>query len=280
MKIIESNWQAYLTLKFVDDSGTTRLVERTHSGPLRVQKPLYPEGVRICHAIVLHPPGGVVGGDQLTLSATVERDAHAVLTTPGAAKWYRANGHISRQQVSLTIESGAQLEWLPQESIFFDAADIQLSQNIQLGKDARYIGCEILCFGRTASGESFNTGRVSQRTSIVREGQLIWWEQGSIAGGSAAIQSPMSLSGNTVCATLLAVGKSLGAPLLQAIRQDVFRLTGNENDFGMSQIKSLLVARYLGSSSEIARIVMLCVWKHLRPELMGCEAVVPRIWQT
>ena len=107
MKKNDSNWQAHLALKFADDGGTTRLVERSHSGPLRVQKPLYPEGARICHAIVLHPPGGVVGGDQLSVHAGVGSGAHALLTTPGAAKWYRANGHVSRQQINLTLEPGA-----------------------------------------------------------------------------------------------------------------------------------------------------------------------------
>jgi len=280
MKKNDSNWQAHLALKFADDGGTTRLVERSHSGPLRVQKPLYPEGARICHAIVLHPPGGVVGGDQLSVHAGVGSGAHALLTTPGAAKWYRANGHVSRQQINLTLEPGARLEWLPQESIFFDAADVQLSQNIALGTDACYIGCEILCFGRTASGESFDTGRIAQRTSITREGRLIWWEQGSLTGGSAAMHSAPGLYGNTVCATLLAAGRPLPAAVLQAIRQDVSRLTGNETDFGISQLKAVLVARYLGRSSETARRVMLCVWQHARPALLDCAAVVPRSWNT
>ena len=97
-------WQATLRLRFADDHGVTRLVERTHSGPLRVQKPLYPEGDRICHAIVVHPPGGVVGGDTLQIDVEAGAGAHALLTTPGAGKWYRANGKVSRQRVSLRGE--------------------------------------------------------------------------------------------------------------------------------------------------------------------------------
>ena len=108
------NWQARLVLGFADDAGTTRLIERTHFGPLRVQKPLYPEGAHVCHAIVVHPPGGVVGGDELALVAKVGEAAHAVITTPGAAKWYKANGRTSRQDIALDIAAGARLEWLPQ----------------------------------------------------------------------------------------------------------------------------------------------------------------------
>lgn len=274
------NCQARLALGFADDAGTTRLIERSHFGPLRVQKPLYPEGAQVCHAIVVHPPGGVLGGDELAISAKVGEAAHAFITTPGAAKWYKANGKISRQDIKLDLAAGAKLEWLPQETILFDAAQLELTQSVSLARDASYIACEILCFGRTASGESFNSGKVSQRTSIRREGHLIWWEQGVLSGGSAAMLSPLGLSGKTVCATLIAAGKSLPASLLNTIRQEAGVLSDMQGDFGVTQTKSVLVARYLGDSSEIARRVMLCVWQHVRPDLIGCAAVVPRIWNT
>ncbi|MES2933675.1 MAG: urease accessory protein UreD, partial [Pseudomonadota bacterium] len=188
-----------------------------------------------------------------------------------------------RSVASLTpapMAANAKLEWLPQETIFFDAAEVQLSQSISLAKDATYIGCEILCFGRTASGESFNRGKISQRTSIRREGKLIWWEQGGLSGGSPSMRSPLGLAGKSVCATLIATGKPLSAALLNTIRHEVGDIIGDDGQFGISQLKSVLVARYLGNSSEIARRVMLCVWHHIRPELMGCAAVVPRIWNT
>ncbi|MEO7495016.1 MAG: urease accessory protein UreD, partial [Massilia sp.] len=144
-------WQASLRLRFADDGGTTRLVERSHSGPLRVQKPLYPEGARICHAIVVHPPGGVVGGDRLTIDAQAGAGTHCLLTSPGAAKWYRANGKVSRQQVRLEAGEGACVEWLPQETIFFNDAHVELDHTVDLAAGATYIGSEILCFGRRAS---------------------------------------------------------------------------------------------------------------------------------
>src|SRR3954471_15132918 len=97
------SWRASLTLGFTNDGGTTRLTERSHSGPLRVQKPLYPEGAEVCHAIVVHPPGGVVGGDQLSISAAIGENARAFITTPGAAKWYKANERVSRQSIVLDI---------------------------------------------------------------------------------------------------------------------------------------------------------------------------------
>jgi len=267
-------WQARLNLGFADDMGTTRLVERSHSGPLRVQKPLYPEGGAVCHAIVVHPPGGVVGGDELDIAAHVGARAQAFLTTPGAAKWYKANGKVSRQHVRLDVAAGAALEWLPQETIFFDQARVDLDHSITLAGDASYVGCEILCMGRRASGERFNSGRIVQRTQIRRAGKLLWWEQGAL--DPAALRSPFGLDGRSTCATLIAAGAPLPAAVLAEIRNDF----ADDMQFGASQVKGVFVARHLGDDSEAAREIMLGVWRRVRPHLLGRAAVVPRIWRT
>ncbi len=271
-----SAWRASLALGFADDGGVTRLFDNRHYGPLRVQKALYPEDARVCHAIVVHPPGGVVGGDQLSIDVGVGARAHAFLTTPGAAKWYKANGKVSRQSVRLTVGAGAALEWLPQETIFFDTANVVLEQHVELAAGASYIGCEILCMGRRGSGETFDTGTVTQRSSIRRDGRLIWWEQGAMLGGR--LDSPLALGGKTVCATLIAAGKPLPAAVLSEIRADI--AGDGEHVFGVTQTKGVLVARHLGDDSETARRLMLTVWRRLRPHLLGRAAVTPRIWQT
>ncbi|NHZ43859.1 urease accessory protein UreD [Massilia aquatica] len=268
-----SAWQATLRLRFADDGGTTRLLERAHSGPLRVQKPLYPEGARICHAIIVHPPGGVVGGDRLSVSVSAGASAHAFLTSPGAAKWYRANGKISRQDVMIDAGAGAAVEWMPQEAIFFNGAHVALEQRVELAVDASYIGCDILCLGRRASGETFDSGTITQHTQIRRGGKLLWWEQGALVGSSAAMHSPLGLSGASVCATLVGVGKPAGAALIDAVR-------ALDPHLGITQLKSVFVARYLGDDSESARRVMFGVWQLLRPHLLGCAAPLPRIWNT
>jgi len=271
-------WQASLRLRFEDDphTGTTRLTGREHRGPLRVQKALYPEGPRACHVIVVHPPGGVVGGDRLDLRLDLGAATQVLATTPGAAKWYRANGRhgerASRQDVRLHVGPGAALEWLPQETIFYDDADVVLEHEVDLAPDARYIGSEILCFGRRASGETFAGGQVRQRTRIRQGGRLVWWEQGTIHGGEA-MHSPLGLGGHSVCATLVAVGKPLPAPLLAALR-------GADPSLGLSQVKNVFVARHLGDDSEAARACLLRVWQVLRPHLLERPAQVPRIWNT
>lgn len=272
--------QAWLSLAFADDRGTTRLLDRAHYGPLRVQKALYPEHPSICHAIIVHPPGGVVGGDQLSIKASIDERAHAFLTTPGAAKWYQANGKISRQQVTLQVADGAALEWLPQETIFFDQACVALEHQVELQGDARYIGGEILCFGRTASGETFNSGRISQLTSVRRDGKLLYFEQGMLNGGSDAMRSRLGLADCTVCATLLVAGKSFSGSFLQQLRELANQLAGDQASVGATQMKSVLVLRHLGHSSELARRWMMETWQLIRPQLLGHEALVPRIWNT
>jgi urease accessory protein len=267
-------WRASLTLGFADDAGTTRLIERRHSGPLRVQKPLYPEGRAVCHAIVVHPPGGVVGGDQLALRAHVGEGGHAFLTTPGAAKWYKANGKVSRQSVHLQAGPGAAIEWLPQETIFYDHAHVELEQDIALAAGASYLGCEILCMGRRASGEGYTGGRVVQRTRIRREGKLLWWEQGALTPQGLA--SPLGLAGHSVCATLIAAG----APLPPAVLAELRAVLGEGPCASATQIKGLLVARHLGDDSEAAREIMLAAWRTLRPHLLGRAAFDPRSWRT
>jgi urease accessory protein len=268
------HWHARLSLGFANDRGTTRLIERSHVGPLRVQKPLYPEQPSVCHAIVVHPPGGVVGGDQLAIHCTVGDGAHALVTTPGAAKWYRANGHVSRQDLALSVGAGGSLEWLPQETIFYNGADVALDTAIELAADASFITSDILCFGRTASGESFDHGRVSQRLQVRRGGRLVWFEQGALVGGDDGFAGPLGLQGRTVCATLLAVGRPASAACLQALREEA------SDRFGVTQMKSVLVARYIGDSSQEARRLMHRTWRLLRPVLLDRDAITPRIWQT
>jgi urease accessory protein len=264
-------WRASLHLDFAFDAGTTRLVRRAHAGPLRVQKALYPEGPRACHVIVVHPPGGVVGGDCLEIDMRLGAGSQVLATTPGAAKWYRANGRSSSQEVRLQAGEGAALEWMPQETIFYDGACVDLEHDVELGAATPYIGSEILCFGRRAMGERFVRGQVRQRTRIRQAGRLVWHEQGLL--DAAGLASPLGLQGKSVCATLLAVGKPLPASV-QA------RLRAGDPGLALSQVKSVFVARHLGDDSEAARAAMLRVWQVLRPHLLGREACVPRIWNT
>lgn len=268
-----SSWRASLVLGYGFTGAATRLVRREHSGPLRVQKAFYPEGEAVCHTILVHPPGGVVGGDQLAIDITAGEGAHALLTTPGAAKWYRANGKPARQQVRIAVAQDARLEWLPQETIFYDDVDAHLVQEVDLAGGARYIGCDILCFGRSASGEQFARGCVRQQLQVRQDGRLLWWDQGVLRGGSNAMRSPHVLDGASVCATLLAVGRAPDAGLAAQLR-------ALDPALGVTHLKSLLAVRYLGHDAEQARRLMALAWQTMRPAWMGLPATQPRIWNT
>lgn len=271
--LADAPWRASLVLGFARHGAATRLVRREHSGPLRVQKAFYPEGDAVCHTILLHPPGGIVGGDQLEIDVAADAGAHALLTTPGAAKWYRANGKPARQQVRIAVAQDARLEWLPQETIFYDDTDAHLVQEVDLAGKARYVGCDILCFGRSASGEQFARGRVRQQLQVRQDGRLLWWDQSVLHGGSNAMRSPHVLDGANVCATLLAVGRAPDAGLVAQLR-------ALDAALGVSHLKSLLVVRYLGRDAEQARRLMAQAWHALRPAWMGLPATQPRIWNT
>lgn len=280
MEHVHNPLQARLSMRFGHFDGVTRLVEREHYGPLLIQKPLYPEGRGICHAVIIHPPGGVVGGDDLEISAQVDSLARAQITTPGAAKWYKANGHISHQRIRISVAEGAAIEWVPQETIFYNHTNVNIDHQVTLKDDAIYVGCEILCFGRAAYGETFDEGQIKQRTSISRNGKMIWLEQICLQGEHAAMKGSLALSGYTVCATLLVTGKTITQPLIDLARLEAENLTNKIGQVGISQLKSMIVVRYLGNSSEVARQVMLKVWGLFRPEILGYPAIVPRMWAT
>ena len=271
-------WQATLDLGFARRGESTRLVRCAHHGPLRVQKALYPEGASPCHAIVLHPPAGIAGGDRLQIDVDVDTGARALLTTPGAGKWYRSAGPLAEQVVNIRVGAGATAEWLPQESIVFSGAEARMRTAVELAEGARFIGVETLCFGRRASGESFDRGSLHLASDIRLDGKLLWQECGRIAGGSPLLDSPIGLAGYSLCSTVLAAGVDVDAQTLTACRAATTKEAGAQ--YGVSAMPKLFVGRYLGHSAEAAREWFVTLWQHLRPIMVGREAAVPRIWNT
>jgi urease accessory protein len=275
---VSPSWQALLALGFSRRDDSTILARREHRGPLRVQKALYPEGPGVCHAIVLHPPAGIAGGDQLEIRIEADAGAHALLTTPGAGKWYRSGGAKSSQQIHLKVGVGATAEWLPQESILFSGALADMRTTIDLEAGASFTGVETICFGRRASGETFDRGSLRLATDIRCDGRLLWRERGLIDGGSGLLDSPIGLAGFSVCSTVLAAGVELAPEILAACRAAGSREAGAQ--WGVSLLPQLLVGRYLGHSAEAAREWLMQLWAALRPAMSGREAIAPRIWNT
>ncbi|RXU64907.1 urease accessory protein [Pseudomonas protegens] len=267
------SWHAELELAYARFGASTRPVLRRHLGPLRVQKHLYAEGPEVCQHIIVHPPGGIAGGDRLAISARVERDAWAQLTSPGAAKWYRANSPAG-QTLDLQVAPGATLEWLPQETIVFSAAQAELTTRIDLQGDARLFYWDIVALGRPASAERFEHGHFQAHLDIRRDGRPLWHERQRLSGGDGLLDSPIGLDGQPVFATLLVTG-DIDSQLLERCRALQHPVRGD-----LSQLPGMLVARCLASEALLARAWLIDLWRLLRPVLLGREAVPPRIWNT
>jgi urease accessory protein len=269
-------WRAELALEYARRGARTVLAARRHDGPLVAQKALYPEGDAVCHTIVVHPPGGIAGGDDIQLNARLDVNAHALLTTPGAGKWYRSVGPWARQCIDFDVSAGACLEWLPQENIIFNGACAQMRTAVRLSGDASFIGWEIYCFGRTGSGETFSSGSFRGRTFIERDNRPLWLENGRLEGGGRALQSSVVLAGQSVAGTLLAASDKLDAHGLAACRE-IRPLNGNG---AVTLLPGLLIGRFLGASSEAAKNYFIKLWHILRPVVAGRDAIDPRIWRT
>lgn len=281
MKAVEAvalqTWDAALDLAYALRDGRTVVARRSSRGPLAVQKPLYPEGEPVCHTIVLHPPGGIAGGDRLAIAVNLQSGANALLTTPGATRWYRSAMHEAAQDVEIVAAAGAVCEWLPQENIFFNAANARNALTVLLEPDAVFCGWDLMCLGRTASGERFESGYVRQHLRVARAGQPLFEELGTIEGGGALLDSPIGMDGYPVCGTFLLAGIEISKPALDQCREAA--AAGNAK-WGVTRMPHLLVARYLGPSAGEAREYFISIWKIVRPLYSQRAMRVPRIWAT
>lgn len=275
--IFTPSWHAELELGYARDTDTTRPVMRRHKGPLRVQKHLYAEGPQVCQHIIVHPPGGIAGGDRLDIDIHLGENAWAQLTSPGAAKWYRAAGP-AYQQLNIRVEAGATLEWMPQETIVYSAAQAELVSNIELIGDGKLFYWDIVALGRPASDERFDLGHFQAELNIRRDGELLWHERQRVVGDDGLLDSPIGLDGYPVFATLL-LSAEIAPELLEQCRElaadNRLELRGD-----LSQLPGILVARCLAREALHARAWLIQLWQLLRPAVLGREAVPPRIWNT
>jgi urease accessory protein len=268
-----AGWQASIRLGFRATPTRTLLAERQHQGPLKVQRPFYPEGAP-CHVYLLHPPGGVVGGDDLQIAIQVQPKAHALLTTPGAAKFYRSAGAQARQHQVLEVHGGT-LEWLPPENILFPGARLHMNTEIRLDTDARFLGWEIHCLGRPVVGERFDPGQAEFRLTLRREQTPLLIDRWRVLGPDG-LSGAAGLRDHPVIATWLATNANRDD--LEVARTAAAQ--PQQGFLGLTLLGELLVARYLGGSTEEARRLFQALWCNLRPRLLDRAACPPRIWAT
>jgi urease accessory protein len=269
-------WKAELSLRFRRSGERTVLVERRHEGPLIVQKPLYPESVEICHAVLVHAPGGIAGGDALSLDVRLEAGARALMTTPAATKWYKSGGLPARQDLRFDIAGGAVFEWLPCEAIVFDQSDVGAASTVILEADAVYAGWEIVCLGRHASGEAFRSGRFRQELDIYRAADRLWGEWAALEGGDRLLTSAVGLRGCHVFGSMVVAAGTVPGAVLDACR----RVSPRDGACGVTAPPGIFSARYLGGSAEHAKDYFEGLRNLLRPWYAGYPAQRPRLWST
>ena len=274
-------WLGTLTLHYTRDGERTTAHDR-HEGPLRVLQRLYPEGPGICHHVLVHPPGGIVGGDVLELAATLEAGTHALITTPGATRFYRSSGAAAAQHARLRVSEGARLEWLPLESLAYSGCIAENRVQLDLANGAEAIGWDVLALGLPAADEAFKAGSFTQHLELPGR----WIERGRIAADDARLlDSPLGLAGLRVMATLwFASGSTMPdarrEAFLEAARECASRSLLAARCGATSPFEGVIVMRALAERVEPAMALLHQVrgaWRHLA---WGLAPNPPRVWQT
>jgi len=270
-------WEATLELGFERVGGATTLVRRRHRGPLRVQRPFHPDPAGPCQVIVLHPPGGIVGGDRLFLDVAVGERAEALITTPGAAKFYRSLGPTARQETTLRVESAGLLEWLPQETLLFDGARARIETRVELAAGARFLGWEIMGLGLPASNRAFERGACHTHWQIWREAEPLWIDRAHLCGGDERLEAEWGLAGHSVAASLVFVG---GGPSCLDVVRDQLTEQPFDGRAAATRLGEVLVCRALAHSTRHVLDLFSAVRNRLRCDVLGAPASTPRIWAT
>ncbi|PWI33469.1 urease accessory protein UreD [Vibrio albus] len=274
----QRHWPAFLSLGFDHGEKKTRMHQMQFQGPLRVQRPFYPEG-KVCHVYLLHPPGGLVSGDDLNIQLDCAPDSQVLVTTPSAGKIYRSDSNDIAQKQRVDIQvTDSQCEWLPMETIVFDGAHGILNTHICLYGEAKFVGLDVFCLGRPKSDLPFESGSVEQRLSVYHDDKPLLLERQYLASNDPLIAASSGFNGWLVSGMLVAFGLAEPEEAVTLLRNYL------ENEaittVSVTYRLKVLVVRYLGDCSEEAQAQLRMCWQLIRPMLMGRQACVPRIWNT
>lgn len=274
-------WHASLQLNYTRQ-GDRCVAHHRHDGPLRILQSLYPEGDGICHNVLVHPPGGLVGGDTLDVRVDIGPQAHGLLTTPGATRYYRSTGEPARQSLHAQLQAGARLEWLPLEALAYNACRAENRAVFELAEDAELMGWDITALGLPAAQLPFAQGSFAQHIEVPG----VWLEQGRIdAADARLLDSPLGLAGHRCMAMLFFVA---GSPLSRERREaalDVVRASIDAHALcatagATSPHPQVLVVRVLAPLVEPALALLKTLRAHWRAQLWNLDPGTPRVWST
>jgi len=270
----QNGWIAELELRFSKSKSKTFLSTRKHIGPLTIQRPFYPEG-DLCHLYLLHPPGGIVGGDQLSIEVNTDSNSSSLLTTPGATKVYRTSDHKhSTINQNFIVAEDSSFEWLPMETIVFPGANSQFSSKLLLSGNARIAAWEVYCLGRPAINESFDFGNLNFSLELWRDGMPILLDKLMI--DKTELESVVGLRGFPVFGTFI-ISKT-NKKVLETVR--TMMIETDSCVTGVTQIEDIIIVRSLAKKTYLAQDLFKKIWQTVRPLVFEREASIPRIWAT
>jgi urease accessory protein len=278
---IAMSWLGHLNLLYSLDGRRTIALDR-HHGPLRVLQRLYPEGEAVCHHVLVHPPGGIVGGDVLEIHAELAVGTHALITTPGATRYYRSAGQTAVQRVHARLEAGARLEWLPMETIAYRQCIAENRLQFDLAPGAEMMGWDLLALGLPAAGEHWDRGRYTQRLELPG----VWLEQAVIdATDRRLLDSPTGWSGRRVLGTMwFAAGTALAperrTELLERARTAIRDSPLSSTAGATAPHARTVVVRVLGERVEPVMQMLVGVRNAWRAAAWQLDPHAPRIWRT
>ncbi|MDE0250092.1 MAG: urease accessory protein UreD [Gammaproteobacteria bacterium] len=270
-------WEAQLRFGLTPKQGKTVVSRQRHRGPLTMQKPFHPESDGTCHAYILHPPGGVVGGDSLDIELTCDAGARALITTPAANKFYRSNGMTATQRHELRVLGTACLEWLPQETILFEGTKVNSSTKVYLEDQASFIGWEIVSVGRPACNEGFTRGSYRQSFEIWRRSEPLMIDRINLQDCSEILNAQWGLRQRPVMGLMVVSGDE---EVLEKAQDSARNLVENPGCTSVTVTGSVLLCRALDTSAMAVRNLFIDVWKVIRPVVLGKWPCEPRIWAT
>jgi urease accessory protein len=274
-------WHARLHLDYRQEAART-VARFRHDGPLRILQSLYPEGDAICHNVLVHPPGGLVGGDTLDIDIEAADGSHGLITTPGASRFYRSEGELALQRTRIRLAKGARLEWLPLEAICYSGCQAENRLSIEAEPGAEMIGWDVTALGLPNANQPFERGTYLQHIEVPG----VWLERGRIdAADHRLLQSPLGFGGHRCIASLFFVS---GSPATRARREALLaharallEAHGLSDSAGAtSPHPEIVVLRVLAPVVEPAMQLLREVWQAWRAELWELPPATPRIWST
>lgn len=274
-------WHAHLAIDYTLESGKT-LARHQHTGPLRILQSLYPEGDTICHNVLVHPPGGLVGGDTLEMAVNVQAGAHGLITTPGATRFYRSEGALALQTTRLTLDGASRLEWLPLEALCYSACQAENRLTMDLAPGAELIGWDVTALGLPHADQPFVQGQFHQHIEVPG----VWLERGTLAAtDTRLLDSPAGLAGQRCMASLFFVA---GTPLtrqrrelaLDSVREVIAQHALAPTAGATSPNPQVVVVRVIAPVVEPAMDLLRVLRAVWRSALWGVAPSNPRIWST